>query len=367
MAQNDEDLWNLLIQEFQDAWQDGSIQEKAHTKLAKLAMEKDNDFTTYTAQFNNLIYELNWTRQTQGAVSAYCAGLKTWIIYAVIDRDNCPSEEDLQGWQVAAQKEVIRNLKKKQDGGKGGAHRTTRELRMLQYLAQKQGLEKQQEEEDPGYEMDVDEEHEYSAEESRLYGEPMEVDRSRIKRRRVRVEVPRKSRRTCRQNKLLVTIEGLDRMAQLEIVKKVVGSKLFSKYVGARDDSDSEDSASSAKEMASSADEETEDGEGSVNEKTEDGEDVEISRPLARLRIRAVCIEEQSEDASCDLQHLDGVCPDPHFDCSRRECHVDVKHPHFEPIECCPYYWAGTSSVEDEEQALTASEDHEAKNSLSAL
>jgi hypothetical protein len=106
-------------------------------------------------------------------------------------------------------------------------------------------------------------------------------------------------------------------MAQLEIVKKVVGSKLFSKYVGARDDSDSEDSASSAEEMASSADEETEDGEGSVNEKTEDGEDVEISRPLARLRIRAVCIEEQSEDASCNLQHLDGICPDPHFDCSR--------------------------------------------------
>jgi hypothetical protein len=175
-----------LIQEFQDTWQDGSIQEKAHAKLAKLAMKKDDDFMTYTAQFNNLIYELNWTRQTQGAVSAYCAGLKTWIIYAVIDRDNCPSEEDLQGWQVAAQKEVVRNLKKKQDGGKGGAHRTMRELHMLQYLAQKQGLEEQQEEEeDPGYEMDVDEEHEYSAEESRLYGEPMEVDRSRIKRRRV--------------------------------------------------------------------------------------------------------------------------------------------------------------------------------------
>ncbi|KAH9958625.1 hypothetical protein BC827DRAFT_1269476 [Russula dissimulans] len=250
----------------------------------------------------------------------------------------------------------------------------TCELCMLQYLAQKQGLEEQQEEEDPGYEMDVNEEHEYSVEESRLYGEPMEVNRSRIKRRRVRVEVPRKSQRTYRQNKLLVAIEGLDRMAQLEIVKKVVGSKLFSKYVGARDNSDSEDLASSAEEMASSAEEtassaneETEDGEGSVNEKTEDGEDVEISRPLARLRIRAVCIEEQSEDASCDLQHLDGVCPDPHFDCSRRECHINVKHPHFEPIKCCPYYWAGTSSIEDEEQALTASENYEAKNSLSIL
>jgi hypothetical protein len=33
--------------------------------------------------------------------------------------------------------------------------------------------------------MDVDEEHEYSAEESRLYGEPMDIDRARIKRRRV--------------------------------------------------------------------------------------------------------------------------------------------------------------------------------------
>ncbi|KAH9960268.1 hypothetical protein BC827DRAFT_1268269 [Russula dissimulans] len=147
-------------------------------------------------------------------------------------------------------------------------------------------------------------------------------------------------------------------MAQLEIVKKVVGSKLFSKYVGARDDLESEDMASSAKETASSADEET-----------EDGEDVEISRPLARLRIRAVCIEEQSKDASCDLQHLDGICPDPHFDCSRRECRINVKHPHFEPIECCLYYWAGTSSVKDEEQALPAFEDpnHQAKNSLAIL
>jgi Zinc knuckle len=98
-------------------------------------------------------------------------------------------------------------------------------------------------------------------------------------------------------------------------------------------------------------------------------EDVEISRPLARLRIRTVCIEEQSEDASCDLQHLDGICPDPHFDYSRQECHVNVKHPHFEPIKCCLYYWAGTSSVEDEEQALPASEDpnHQAKNSLAIL
>jgi hypothetical protein len=67
-------------------------------------------------------------------------------------------------------------------------------------------------------------------------------------------------------------------MAQLKIVKKVVGSKLFSKYMGARDNSESEDTASSAEETASSANEETEDGEGSVDEKAEDGEDVTGSR-----------------------------------------------------------------------------------------
>jgi hypothetical protein len=48
-------------------------------------MTSDVAVDDYIAKFNVLVSELRWQRQTEGAVDAFRAGLKQWLIYKILD------------------------------------------------------------------------------------------------------------------------------------------------------------------------------------------------------------------------------------------------------------------------------------------
>jgi Retrotransposon gag protein len=116
-AANDEQLWTLLSREFQAQFKDPALRENAQQKLNKLQMTSDVAVDNYIAKFIVLVSELRWQHQTEGAVDAFRAGLKQWLIYKILDRENPPVDSDLAGWQAAAQLEATKNLRKCQSGG----------------------------------------------------------------------------------------------------------------------------------------------------------------------------------------------------------------------------------------------------------
>ena len=85
-------------------------------------MSRDVKVNDYIATFNALLAELGWQRNHPGTVKAFRAGLQSWIPQRIYDRDQYPREDDLDGWQEAARKEVsrskLRNRKPEEHLGK---------------------------------------------------------------------------------------------------------------------------------------------------------------------------------------------------------------------------------------------------------
>jgi hypothetical protein len=81
-------------------------------------MTSDIAVDDHIAKFNVLISELQWQRQTEGAVDVFRAGLKQWLIYRILDWEPAPADNDPAGWQAAAQIEATKNLRKRQSGGR---------------------------------------------------------------------------------------------------------------------------------------------------------------------------------------------------------------------------------------------------------
>ena len=104
-------------------------------------MSRDVKVNDYIATFNALLAELGWQRNHPGTVKAFRAGLQSWIPQRIYDRDQYPREDDLDGWQEAARKEVSRSKLKKQEAGgafgKGGL--TVRENLLNNFLKAKKG------------------------------------------------------------------------------------------------------------------------------------------------------------------------------------------------------------------------------------
>jgi hypothetical protein len=73
-------------------------------------MTSDVAVDDYIAKFNVLISELRWQRQTDRVVDVFRAGLKQWLIYRILDREQAPADNDLAGWQAAAQIEATKNM-----------------------------------------------------------------------------------------------------------------------------------------------------------------------------------------------------------------------------------------------------------------
>jgi hypothetical protein len=69
-------------------------------------MGKEVQINDYIATFNALTTELGWARNHHGTVRAFRAGLLSWIPVRIYDRDPFPNEDDLDGWQEAARREV---------------------------------------------------------------------------------------------------------------------------------------------------------------------------------------------------------------------------------------------------------------------
>ena len=138
---NDEQHWNAFYNDFLNTWKDDSLQENSLLKLSRLSMSRDVKVNDYIATFNALLAELGWQRNHPGTVKAFRAGLQSWIPQRIYDRDQYPREDDLDGWQEAARKEVSRSKLKKQEAGgafgKGGL--TVRENLLNNFLKAKKG------------------------------------------------------------------------------------------------------------------------------------------------------------------------------------------------------------------------------------
>jgi Retrotransposon gag protein len=134
----DEQLWHLLSGEFQAQFKDPALRENAQQKLNKLQMTSDVAVDDYIAKFNVLISELRWQCQTDGAIDAFRAGLKQWLIYRILNREQAPANNDLAGWQAAAQIEATKNMRKRQSGGRfAKGNLTARETLFHEFMQQR--------------------------------------------------------------------------------------------------------------------------------------------------------------------------------------------------------------------------------------
>jgi hypothetical protein len=158
MAPNDKQLWHELSREFQAQFKDPALRENTLMKLNKLQMTSDLAVDDYIAKFNVLLSELRWHRQSEGAVSAFKAGLRTWLVNKIMDRDLAPNDDDLAGWQAATQIEATKNMRKRQQGGRYAKGNLTVRENLFNEFMQQRGRGKKangRRERDPDA-MDVD-------------------------------------------------------------------------------------------------------------------------------------------------------------------------------------------------------------------
>jgi hypothetical protein len=124
MPTTDEQHWTLFYNDFWNTWKDDTLQENSLLKLSQLSMGKEVQINDYMATFNTLTTKLGWARNHHGMVRAFRAGLLSWIPVRIYNWDPIPDEDDLDGWQEAARREVSRYKLKKQEAGgtfgKGG-------------------------------------------------------------------------------------------------------------------------------------------------------------------------------------------------------------------------------------------------------
>jgi hypothetical protein len=107
-------------------------------KLNELQMTSDLAVDDYITKFNVLLSELRWHQQSEGAVSAFKAGLRTWLVNKIMDRDLAPNDNDLAGWQAAAQIVATKNMRKRQLGGRyAKGNLTVRENLFNEFMQQR--------------------------------------------------------------------------------------------------------------------------------------------------------------------------------------------------------------------------------------
>jgi Retrotransposon gag protein/Zinc knuckle len=135
MNPDNERHWTYFKNDFVSTWKDDSLLEDAQFKLSALSMKKDMPLHEYISTFNALITELGWDRNHQGTVRAFRMGLKSWLATAILRKDNCPADDDLDGWQEAARKEVVKAKRIRQEaGGFGRGGLTVRENMFQQFF-----------------------------------------------------------------------------------------------------------------------------------------------------------------------------------------------------------------------------------------
>ena len=146
--------WNQFRNDFVATWKDDTLLEDAQFKLQELSMKKDMPIHEYISTFNALITELGWDANHPGTVRAFRMGLRSWIATAILRKDLCPAEDDLEGWQDAARKEVSKAQRIKQEaGGYGRGGLTVRENIFKQFLQDHKGSRKAPKDPDA---MDID-------------------------------------------------------------------------------------------------------------------------------------------------------------------------------------------------------------------
>jgi len=101
---NDESLWVAFEQDFQRAFTDTTLEQRAHGELTNFTME-NKSVNEYVTQFKHLLQRAGWDCTACGSLFQFKRGLNQGIHLKILQREPMPTKT-LDNWEEAAQKEV---------------------------------------------------------------------------------------------------------------------------------------------------------------------------------------------------------------------------------------------------------------------
>jgi hypothetical protein len=103
ITKTDEDLWDDLINAFENTFAHMGQVEQARMDLAKLEME-GNQVNEYIAKFENLLCKSDIPQTEVGSIQKFKDGLRQGVLQAILNKETWPTTIDQ--WEEAARQEV---------------------------------------------------------------------------------------------------------------------------------------------------------------------------------------------------------------------------------------------------------------------
>jgi hypothetical protein len=103
----DEALWTEFQDDLIRGWSDTSREQRADMELKNLNM-KGKNIDEYTAKFEKLVRQANWTRNDQNTVKEYVQGMNLGLANRILSRNPQPNKHNLTAWIEAARDETVK-------------------------------------------------------------------------------------------------------------------------------------------------------------------------------------------------------------------------------------------------------------------